>query len=161
MKIDIPAAQVEKEADEWYKDEFSKSSFGDKRLSNRLIKVAKDLSEHPTMPINQASGDWHSTKGAYRFFDNEKVSPEGILGPHFENTMSRMMKYEVVLCIQDTTSFNYSSHEALRLGHIGKAGTNGIMQHNTLAVSSDGLPLGLLSQITWIRPPTSDSKKEA
>jgi hypothetical protein len=151
---------VEIETDEWYKDEFSGATFGDKRLSNRLIKVAKNLSEHPTMPINQASGDWHSTKGAYRFFDNEKITPEAILNPHFENTVNRMMHHTVVLSIQDTTSFNYSSHKALELGPIGKAGTNGIMQHNTLAVSGDGLPLGLLDQLTWIRPPISDDKRE-
>jgi hypothetical protein len=158
MNTQIFSQNVETETDEWYKDEFSKSTFGDKRLSNRLIKVAKNMSEHPTMPINQASGDWHSTKGAYRFFNNEKVSPEGILAPHYQNTVKRMMYHDIVLSIQDTTSFNYSSHKALELGPIGKAGINGIMQHNTLAVSSDGLPLGLLDQITWVRPPLSDNK---
>src|SRR3990167_3495082 len=151
---------TEKDIDEWYRHEFETAIFGDKRLSDRLIKVAKDLSEHPTMPINQASGDWHSTKGAYRFFDNEKVSPEGILNPHFENTVKRMMHHDVVLSIQDTTSFNFGSHEALNLGPIGKADTNGIMQHNTLAVSGDGLPLGLLDQITWVRPPAIDGKTQ-
>lgn len=158
MKTKISIEQVEKDTDEWYKDEFLKSNFGDKRLSSRLIKVVKDLSEHPTMPINQASGDWNSTKGAYRFFNNEKISPASILTPHFENTVNRMMSHEIVLSIQDTTSFNYTSHKALQLGPIGKAGTNGIMQHNTLAVSSDGLPLGLLDQITWIREPITDNK---
>ena len=149
---------AEKDIYEWYRHVFETAIFGDKRLSDRLIKVAKDLSEHPTMPINQASGDWHSTKGAYRFFDNEKVNPASILEPHFENTMKRIMPHEVVLSIQDTTTFNYSSHEALKLGPIGKEGTNGIMQHNTLAVSGDGLPLGLLDQITWIRPPEEEAK---
>jgi hypothetical protein len=158
MKTQTSSKTIETDIDEWYKDEFSKASFGDKRLSDRLTRVAKDLSEHPTMPINQASGDWHSTKGAYRFFDNEKVSPESILKPHYENTVNRMMHHKVVLSIQDTTSFNFTSHEALKLGPIGKVGTNGIMQHNTLAVSGDGLPLGLLDQITWIRPPISDDK---
>lgn len=146
--------------DEWYRHEFETAIFGDKRLSDRLMKIAKDLSEYPTMPINQASGDWNSTKGAYRFFDNEKVSPEAILEPHFENTMKRMMAHKVVLSIQDTTTFNYGSHEALKLGPIGKEGTNGIMQHNTLAVSGDGLPLGLLDQITWIRPPAEAAKTD-
>jgi hypothetical protein len=160
MKTQTSQSKLETDTDEWYKDEFLGASFGDKRLSNRLIKVAKALSEHPTMPINQASGDWHSTKGAYRFFDNEKVSPEGILNPHFENTMKRMMHHDIVLSIQDTTSFNFGSHEALKLGPIGKADTNGIMQHNTLAVSGDGLPLGLLDQITWVRPPAIDDKTQ-
>src|SRR4029078_1174961 len=128
MNTQISLQNVETDTDAWYKVEFSNATFGDQRLSNRLIRVAKNLSEHPTMPINQASGDWHSTKGAYRFFDNEKVSPEGILIPHFENTAKRMTHHDVVLSIQDTTSFNYSSYEALKLGPIGKAGTNGIMQ---------------------------------
>ena len=150
--------KVAADVDEWYKHEFSTAIFGDKRLSDRLIKVAKDLSEHPSMPINQASGDWRSTKGAYRFFDNEKVTPEAILEPHFENTMKRMMGHEVVLSIQDTTTFNYSSHEALQLGPIGKANTSGILQHNTLAVSGDGLPLGLLDQLIWVRSPQEESK---
>lgn len=150
--------KAKKNVDEWYRAEFENAIFGDKRLSDRLIKVAKDLSEHPSMPINQASGDWYSTKGAYRFFDNENVNPEAILEPHFENTMKRMMDYQVVLSIQDTTTFNYSSHEALKLGPIGKEGTNGILQHNTLAVSGDGLPLGLLDQITWIRPREKEEK---
>ena len=153
-------SQSEVEIDEWYKEEFSTATLGDKRLSKRLVKVAEDLSGHPSMPINQASGDWHSTKGAYRFFNNENVTPEGILTPHFENTAKRMTYHEVVLSIQDTTSFNYTSHEALQLGPIGKADTNGIMQHNTLAVSGDGLPLGLLDQITWTRPPASKDKMQ-
>lgn len=153
-------SQSEVEIDEWYKEEFSTATFGDKRLNKRLVKVAKDLSGHPSMPINQASGDWHSTKGAYRFFNNENVTAMGILTPHFENTVKRMTHHEVILSIQDTTSFNYTSHEALQLGPIGTADTNGIMQHNTLAVSGDGLPLGLLDQISWVRPPTSHDEMQ-
>ena len=34
-----------------------------------------------------------------------------------------------------------------------------MFQHNTLAISSDGLPLGLLDQITWVRP--KDKKNRA
>ena len=57
----------------------------------------------------------------------------------------------MVLAVQDTTSFNYTSHKALTLGPIGKENTSGVFQHNTLVISSDGLPLGLLDQITWTR----------
>ena len=62
-----------------------------------------------------------------------------------------MRAHSVVLAVQDTTSFNYTSHKALTLGPIGKENTSGVFQHNTLVISSDGLPLGLLDQITWTR----------
>ena len=144
---------------DWYEQEFSGADIGDKRLNKRLVKVAGDLSNNPSMPISQASGDWQSTKAAYQFFDNTKVTPDSILTPHFHNTAWRMSAHSVVLAVQDTTSFNYTSHKSLELGPIGKENTSGVFQHNTLAISSDGLPLGLLDQITWVRP--KDKKNRA
>lgn len=144
---------------DWYEQEFSSADIGDKRLNKRLVKIAGDLSSNPSMPINQASGDWHSTKAAYQFFDNTKVTPESILTPHFNNTAWRVSAHSVVLAVQDTTSFNYTSHKSLELGPIGKENTSGVFQHNTLAISSDGLPLGLLDQITWARPKDKENRE--
>jgi hypothetical protein len=42
-------------------------------------------------------------EAAYRFFDNDKVSPEKILQPHIEATRERISQSEVVLLVQDTT----------------------------------------------------------
>lgn len=162
MKEKHIAKELKNECHDWYEHEFSTANLGDKRLNKRLVKIAGDLSSNPSMPINQASGDWHSTKAAYQFFDNVKVSPESILAPHYTNTAWRMKYHSVVLAVQDTTSFNYTSHKSLDLGPIGKDNKSGIFQHNTLAVSSDGLPLGLLDQITWTRDRNSvqEAKKE-
>lgn len=144
--------------DNWYDSELSSVNIGDKRLNKRLVKIASDLSSNTTAPINQASGDWKSTKAAYNFFDNDKVSPEKILRPHLENTYARMANHKVILAVQDTTTINYASHEAVELGHIGKEGTSGFMQHNTLAVTPNGLPLGLIDQKCWSRPFTPEEK---
>ena len=147
--------------DNWYEKEFGSINIGDKRLNKRAIKVAGDLSNQLSAPINQASQDWKSTKAAYNFFDNDKVEPDKIYAPHIENTVARMKNYETVLAIQDTTSLNYGSHEAVKgLGHIGKEGTRGFMQHNTLIVTTDGLPLGLIDQLVWTRTETIEEKKK-
>lgn len=158
MEYQAQADEISFPKDNWYESELSSANIGDKRLNKRLVKISSDLSSNITAPINQASGDWSSTKAAYSFFDNNKVSPDKILQPHLENTAARMANHKVVLAIQDTTTINYGSHESVELGHIGKEGTSGLMQHNTLAVTPSGLPLGLINQICWSRALTPEEK---
>ncbi|MFI3184470.1 MAG: IS4 family transposase, partial [Methylococcaceae bacterium] len=118
-------------------------------------KVAGALEQQSTEPINQACEDWADTKAAYRFFDNPKVSPEKILTPHYERTVKRMKSHALVLAVQDTTFFNYTHHPQTEgLGEIGAKAQNqrGFGMHSTLAVTPQGLPLGLLTQQYFERP---------
>lgn len=62
------------DSESWALKEFKDINLGDKRLNNRLIKLADDFSQHPDFSINQASKDWHAAKAAYRFFQNDKIS---------------------------------------------------------------------------------------
>lgn len=43
---------------------------------------------------------------AYRFFDNNKISPERILQPHIDATWERISQAEVALLVQDTTDLD-------------------------------------------------------
>lgn len=141
---------------EWTKEEFMSSDFYDKRLFLRLLVVAKDLASNPTAPINQASGEWKGAKAAYRFFDNKKITHEAILKPHVERTKKRIANHcGTVLVIQDTTFLNYSHmRHSTDLGPIGKhkAHSMGLILHSCLAVTEEGLPLGLLHEDLWARP---------
>jgi hypothetical protein len=74
----------------WAVEELAKVNFGDKRLNKRLLKVAGSQAKTPQLSINASSADWSSAKGAYRLFDNPKVTPEKILEPHIENTIHRI-----------------------------------------------------------------------
>jgi hypothetical protein len=60
-----------------------------------------------------------------------------------------------VLAVQDTVFFNYGEHPKTKgLGPIGKSnsvGERGLVQHNALAFTTTGVPLGVLSQQTWAR----------
>lgn len=138
----------------WSEIEFQGVSLGDKRLEKRLRSVAEQLSSKLQSPIYDAAGDWKSAKAAYRFFDNEKVTAAKLLAPHVSQTMSRIAKEEIILAIQDTTFFNFSQGKQGRgLGPIGdrQSKAEGLILHHTLAVSSSGLPLGILSQKIWAR----------
>jgi hypothetical protein len=139
----------------WATEEFSKVRLKDKRLNRRCQKVAEALEQQSTEPINQACEDWADTKAAYRFFDNPKVTPDQILAPHYHRTVKRMKSYPLVLAVQDTSFLNYTHHPQTEgLGEIGTKAQNqrGFGMHSTLAVTPEGLPLGLLTQQFFERP---------
>ena len=144
----------EKLSASWIHQEFECLDMGDKRLNKRLLSVAEALEAHPGSLINAACGDWASVKAAYRLFDNEKVSPEKILAPHFERTVERMYEHRRVFAIQDTTYLNYTDHPSTEgLGSIGTSSQRlqGIVKHSTFVVNGSGLPLGCLTDKMWVR----------
>ena len=128
----------------------------DRRLDRRVLKVTEQLAKSPTAPINEACGDWASTQAAYRLFNNPKATPQALIEPHVQATVQRMSACQgPVLVLQDTVFFSYGTHPKTRgLGPIGEsneAGNRGLIMHNALALTSAGVPLGLLSQNIWAR----------
>ncbi len=145
----------------WAESELGEADFGDKRLTKRFVQLAKDLAAKPEGSVPQACGSWASTKGAYRFWDNENVTPESIRAAHREKTKERAKEYGTLLAVQDTTSLNYAAHKATEgLGPIDGHGSQGIHVHSVLAVSPDGVPCGLLHQQVWSRDPEEKRTKE-
>ena len=142
-------------------DEFKNSTIKDKRIRRRLIKTIDQLSQFPNYSIPQSFDTTAGVKGAYRLLDNKKVTPEGVLSGHKEATKKRMAEHKTVLLVQDTTDFNYSSHTTVKgLGeHTPHAKSRGLLLHSTLAVTPEGVPLGLLAQKYWTRAPEERGKK--
>jgi hypothetical protein len=145
---------MKEESRSWHEHEFAAIELGDQRLNARAIKLLGQLSSQPQAFINQACEDWAASKAAYRFFDNEQVQAQQILSPHYQRTGERMQGQQVVLAIQDTTELSYRTHgQTTGLGPIGNnhERQRGLLLHTTLATTTDGLPLGLLSQQIWAR----------
>jgi len=147
---------------DWAVEEWGHASLGDARLVHRLISVGRDRYAHPQANIPQTCGSRSKTKAAYRFFDHESATLQNLLAPHIEATTKRVSKEKVVLAIQDTTSLNYGTHPATEgLGPINNipTGIAGLMLHGTLAVNTEGTPLGLLAAQCWARDPAEFGKK--
>jgi hypothetical protein len=148
----------------WAFYEFANADFTDGRLTRRLQGLARDFAQQPLASIPQACGNWASSKAAYRFCSNEKVSFAAILAPHFERTIQRLNlnHASVILCPQDTTTLNYIAHPATQgLGHIGtRPGKSlGMLLHSTLALSQEGQFFGLLHARCWSRPKRKKSRR--
>ena len=139
--------------DQWAQHEFGGAPLGDRRLSERLVEMAAGKGAHPSASWTQIThGEPAATKAFYRFLSQPDDSPltlAAILQPHRQQTLRRMAGQKVVLCVHDTTDLNYAHRPACRgLGIIGKNQTRtesaGLALHSTLALTDEGLPLGLL-----------------
>lgn len=144
----------------WAADEFGQVSLGDKRLSARLITLCDRFSDAPESPINQACADWAETKAAYRFFQNEGVAADAVMAAHRRKTADRAECHATVLAIQDTSFFVYTSHAKTsglgkmsmkRGAHVREIFSMGLVMHACLAVTLEGVPLGLLDQKIFAR----------
>lgn len=142
------------DSETWAQREFGGARLGDKRLSQRLVQSATVQAANPMRSFpGAAGGDQALVKGHYRFLDqpdDSAVTMENILLPHREQTMRRMKAEKTVLCIHDGTDLDYSG--AAECDGLGVIGTNqtgaksrGLHLHSTLAVTEEGIPLGVLS----------------
>ena len=110
---------------------------------------------HPDLsPASVYEGDWAGLKAGYRFFDNPKVTPAKLLARHQTATWDRCAAEPIVLIAQDTTYLNFTSHTATTgLGPIGSGTEQGFLLHSALALTPDGVPLGLVAPMAWARDP--------
>ena len=159
------------ETETWAEKEFGGAPLNDERLSKRLVNVAGAKAGTPGRAFcGVAQGDAAAVKGYYRLIDmpeDSAVTMDNILQPHRDRTVRRMLGQQTVLCVQDGSDLNYNSLAACTgLGQIGAnqtgAKSRGLHLHTTLAVSSSGLPLGVLkAQCLAPEPKAPEDKRRA
>jgi hypothetical protein len=136
------------------------SELGDKRLDSRLAELVEDLTTKPNATIPEACETAAKTKAAYRFFDSENVRVEDIQKWNYAETEETIKGHNIILIAQDTSNIDYTKHVSTRgLGYLDKGG-KGIKMHSAIAISEEGLPLGILDQKYWIRKEEDRGKKK-
>ena len=146
----------------WAEAEFGSVRLYDKRLKRRLYIIAQDFYNKPQANIPEACGGKAGAIAAYRFFENKRVAMDVILDAHTEATIERIKKQRIVLAPQDTTTLEYSTHPMTEdLGPVSTraADTIGLILHDTLALTEEGTPLGILDAQCWARDPEDRGKR--
>ncbi|MCX5878593.1 MAG: IS4 family transposase [Deltaproteobacteria bacterium] len=146
----------------WAEEEFGTVRLYDNRLKQRLYKIAQDFYGQPQAGIPQACGCRARTMGAYRLFQNPKMTMDVVLNAHKEATLERIKAERIVLAPQDTTTLNYTTHPMTEgLGPIRNTGDTfmGLLLHDTLAFTEEGTPLGILDAQCWARDPQDRGKR--
>ena len=150
----------------WVETEFSDVDFGDIRLNNRFMDIARKFSLRPDETINKSLDKFSDKKGAYRLFSNNKFTSEIIFRSHIASTINRLKNENTTLIIHDSSYFSFNSKRSIKgLGNIGgKAGsedTHGFISHYGLAVTPNDQPMGLLNMTSWSRAYESPWEKES
>jgi hypothetical protein len=141
----------------WVNQEMESLELPDKRLEDRTRKIIYDLSQNPTASIPHFCGEGAATKGVYGYCQNQAVKREAIVDAQRQATLGRIKAggYQRILSVQDTTEYNFNHHAATTgLGPLDNAKVQGFFAHSTLAVTPEGVPLGLLAQEVWVRVET-------
>ena len=130
----------------WCQEELETADLGDQRLNERFGQILESLSLRPTASIPAALGGRTELEAAYRFCDNDKVTPEKILKPHFHATTKRCRPQKVVLCAQDTSELDFSrpQQQVVGAGPLDAGSRRGAFLHLNEAFTDDGTPLGRL-----------------
>ena len=110
------------------------------------------MAEAPDRSLPDRHESWGDIKAAYRFLNNPKVTPEGIQSTHRQQVRRLCRAHPVVLGVEDGSEFDYTAHGSVEgLGFVGGGIGRGLLQHSTLAVTTEGHLLGILHQIWWKR----------
>ncbi|QPR66515.1 IS4 family transposase [Lysinibacillus macroides] len=149
----------------WTYNEFKDMGIACGRTIKRVIRSMQTLSKQMGASIASASADKAEAKAIYRLLANPKVTPSVLLQTHRKATMAHIKKREesVILVVQDTTTLNYTAHKKTEgLGDFGASPHHqGLLLHSAIAVTTDGIPLGLLDQFVWTRPVEERGKRTA
>src|SRR5204863_2104830 len=127
---------AKRQPEDWAEAEFGSVDVGDRRLNRRAVEIARDFYARPQAQIPQACQTRARTKAAYRFFRHPSTTMDDLLEAHRESSYERIAANKIVLCPQDTTSLNYSTHPATEnLVPIGSKneGITGLLIHDTMA----------------------------
>lgn len=150
---------------DWIEQELGASILPDARLEKRLRSLVEQLAKGVGRSIPFACQGWAAAKAAYRFFSNVRVSEEQILAGHFLATRERVAcGEEQFLVVHDTTEFSCKREDMAAVGMVSKGSvrkdaegrpvyftTCGINLHSSLALTLEGLPLGLAAVRFWNR----------
>ena len=136
-------------------EEFAGAQLGNTRRTKRLQRIVERLEAQPSKSLPQALGTVADREATYRFLNNDSISFESILAPHFEATAKRAEAHDEALCIHDITECEFDTPAQREgLGRLrGKKSPQGFLAHTSLAVAfgEPREPLGLLAVQPWTR----------
>lgn len=139
-------------------------TFADPRLDRRADDLFAALMAHRCVSIRQLSDTWAQQVAYYRLLANDALTHDALAGVLTDRTAELAREASHVLCIQDTTQFNFQHHagrlgDDSGLGVIGDNASLGFFLHPTLVVEADtGHALGLSHLKLWTRPADQPGK---
>jgi hypothetical protein len=149
------------EAQAWAATQFGAAKLHDKRLTDRLVYLATQITAHPSGSFPEQTESWNDLRAAYNLFDGEEVTFQAIATPHWE--LTKKTKGERLLIIADTTEIDYGPcPKVTGLSPVGSGIGQGFHLHSGLMVSAaDDRVHGLAGQLIHHRQPAPEGESRS
>lgn len=136
----------------WTELEVQGADFGDKRLKKRFVQLLNSFSSSPGKSIPGSCRGWDETLAAYRFMSHHKITPNKLLTPHRDSTLSRIKEQEIVLIPQDTSEIDFTGHHSKTdMGYLTQKNSRGFYIHPSIAFTPERCCLGTIDLQLWVR----------
>ena len=128
--------------------------------------MAAAAARRPSGKISAVFDKTHEREGAYDFLENPAIKASAVAESYFGATVRRACDESkaLVYVVVDGSSINLTdAGDEKDFGPIGSPNcpARGLQMMNALAVSRDGVPLGLVDQLFWARPPRKKRTRAA
>jgi len=140
------------ECADWAEREFGGAELGDVRRTERLVQIACGAASQVGAALSTVCGK-SGSQAATRVFGRDETTIDAVTAPHIKQTSIRCSGLSRILAVQDTSSLDLTTHKSTQgLGPISTCEhSRGLLMHSALAVSEQGLTLGLLGIQVWAR----------
>lgn len=145
-----------------WQEEFVDINFTDQRLKSRFFKIIDAFAASPGKSTWAATGSRSSAKAAYRFFSNSEISKDELLDSISRATVEKIKcaDAEWILAVQDTTAVGFGDRKAIQgMGYYCSTEQRGMLVHSCIAVTDQGIPLGIIYQETNTREKPKDDSQ--
>jgi len=139
---------------QWSEAQFGDADLGDVRRTARLVELAGEVASRPAGTVMKSCASSASREGAFRLLENNSVRPDAVREAMQRAGARACRDLQQVVVPIDSTSL--SLREGIRkkgIGAVGRwdRGARGIHVMSALALTSDGVPLGICGQRMWTR----------
>lgn len=137
----------------WAFEEFGGARLGDRRRIARLVAIAEDVALSPVSIVSDALRDDAARQAAYDFLEGKAVLSSAVEDAAGRSCAERCSDYPFVFVPVDGTGISLSDPARKKgIGPLGPAEQGrGLKAVSAMAISPDGVPLGLAGQQLWIR----------
>ena len=145
-----------------WQEDFVDINFTDQRLKSRFFKIIDAFAASPGKSTWAATGSRSSAKAAYRFFSNSEISKDELLDSISRATVEKIKcaDAEWILAVQDTTAVGFGDRKAIQgMGYYCSTEQRGMLVHSCIAVTDQGILLGIIYQETNTREKPKDDSQ--
>lgn len=139
----------------WANKTFGACKLKDIRRTARAVKAATRMAKNASASLPAQMQTWKETIALYRLLDEDDVTFEALMQPHWQQTREQIETRPVVLLVQDTTEVDLSHHsKTTGLGQVGNERGRGLYLQTVLAiVPESGEVMGCAMQEPFVRKP--------